>query len=337
MNILFRSFLICTLVLLLASPIFAAGSNSVFLLDGWLEVTRAISTKSSFDCYGYGVSGVCGTTGAISEKGGENGQLQTMVTLTFRNAGTADRTGIIATESLSIVPEGAKLWFSQEPDTFDGRGAAWSVGDLKAGQSKSVSYSFAATFSEGAEGRIPQTKISTAPLSVSISAPSSVKVGEIVAVSLRTQTGQPVSDATILVSGPDGSSYSIKTNIQGKASFVASRSGFHTYSVSNCRLLSMVSTNALEKELPAPIVGAASAADSGIVPAIIGVLPIIAGLFVVAVILLIAYNFIAASRSREQDDSPLQPNPRQPEPLQPASPSQASPMSYTQKFSFAES
>jgi hypothetical protein len=157
-------------------------------------------------------------------------------------------------------------------------------------------------------------------------------VGGTLTIWLKSQEGRPIAGAKVLVDYPDGTRQAVKTDATGAASLEASRKGSYTYSVEGYRLYQLSSTIAEEaapeggQQVPA----AASAADEGLLPGIMAVLPVFAGLFAAAVVVLLAYNFFFTRREDEYADGPA---PQLAE--QQAQPSPG--MTYSQNFSFGAS
>jgi len=162
-------------------------------------------------------------------------------------------------------------------------------------------------------------------------APSRLPMNGTLTLSLKSSEGKPISGARILVNYPDGTRQGVKTDASGTASITASRKGSYTYSVEGYKLSQIVSTVAYDpKEEEAAIPAtAAAAADTGLLPGIIGALPVLAAIFAVAVVMLIIYNFLAAKREEDESAGPA---PQLAEQQAQAMPS----VNYTQKFSFAQ-
>ena len=320
---------------LLASSVFADTYRNSYVVDNWLEVTRTVQNAELVPCMVNGITGVCGATGAV-QTGKTSITAQTTVNLVFKNIGTADREDVTVSESLSLIPRGAQAKFSPVVFYSDGSVATWSIGSLPAGQSKTVSYSFLASLQADALEKFPQPTIQARPLEVVLSAPDSSTVGEPIGVTLKSVSGQPVSGATIYVVSPEGSSQAINTGRTGTANFAASKEGYYTYNVAGYRLVRIASTyvaiaKAANQTSNLPVAAAATV-DGGIAQALMSMLPIAAAMFVMAIILLLVYNFLSA---REEDDGSTGAPPAQASEAQGASPQGAS-LVYTQKFSFAE-
>jgi len=316
-------------MLLLISVPFAETYSRTYVSDGWLEVTRTLDVGLAGDCplSQVGISDVCANSGA--RQSGSAGAVSTLVTLSLKNIGTIDRNYVNVGESLSYVPAGADISFSPSPSQFDGRQAVWEIAELKRGEARNVTYRFGATVSEAAVGRIPDAAAIAAPSTVMLFAPSKVPVNSTLTLSLKSLDGKPVSGARIVVDYPDGSRQSVRTGSTGTASLIATRIGSYTYSAEGYRLYQLASTiaydkNAAEAEVPST---AASASDEGILPAILGALPIFAGIFAAAVVALIVYNFLSARREEEDSSEPA------PQLAEQQAKSGAG-MNYSQKFSF---
>ncbi|MFA6214341.1 MAG: carboxypeptidase-like regulatory domain-containing protein [Candidatus Micrarchaeia archaeon] len=316
-------------VLLLAAMPFAESYSRTYVSGGWLEVTRTLYEANAGECplLGAGISDVCANSGATQS--GEGGAIFTLATLSLRNIGAIDRSMVSIGESLSYVPAGAAISFSPSPAQFDGRQAVWELPEIRRGETVNVTYRFGATVSEAAAGRIPDAAAIAAPSTVMLFAPSRVQLNSTLTISLKSLEGRPISGASIVVGYPDGSRQSVRTDSSGTASLAATRSGSYTYSADGYRLYQMASTiaydrNAEEEKAPAT---AASAADAGILPSVLGALPLFAGIFAAAVVALIIYNFLSARREEEDVSGPAPPLAEQQAKSDPG-------MSYTQKFTF---
>ena len=295
-----KSFALSLLVsmLLLVSMPFAENYSKKYVSDGWLEVTRALEVSNDGQCpLPVGISNVCSNSGA-----NQAGTAFTLVTLSLKNIGAIDKSNVSIGESLSYIPLGATISFSPSPSQFDGRQATWEIFELKRGETRNVTYRFGATVSEAAADRIPDAAATAAPSIVMLFAPSKVQANSTLTISLKSLEGRPITEAKIVVDYPDGSRQTVRTDNTGTASLMATRIGSYTYSVENYKLYQIVSTIAYDKNVvedKVPITSA-STADAGILPGILGALPIFAGIFALAVAALIAYNFLSARR--EEDD-----------------------------------
>ena len=324
-----KSFALIIGLFLLVSMPFAQSYSKTYVSDGWLRVTRTLEVGNSGECplSQVGISDVCANSGA--RQAGSPGTVFTLVTLSMKNVGSVDKTNVNIGESLSYVPSGAAISFSPSPSQFDGRQAVWEVLELKSGETKNVTYEFGATVSEAAVGRIPDAAAIAAPSTVMLFAPSRVPLNSTLTISLKSLEGRPITGAKIVVEYPDGSRQAVRTDASGTVSLVATRVGSYTYSAEGYKLYQLVSTigydkNAEEAKVPAT---AASAADAGILPSILGALPIFAGIFAAAVVALIVYNFLSA---RQEEDDVSEPAPQLAELLA----KNDSGPSYTQKFTF---
>ena len=316
-------------MLLLASMPFAESYSKKYVSDGWLEVTRTLEVGKAGGCQlsQIGVSDACTNSGA--KQAGSAGSVSTVVTLSLKNAGSIDRNYVNIGESLSYVPAGAAISFSPSPSQFDGRQAVWEITALSRGETKNVTYEFGATVSEAAVGRIPDAAAIAAPSTVMLFAPSKVPLNSTLTISLKSLEGRPIAGAKIVVDYPDGSRQAVRTDNSGTISLMATREGSYTYSAEGYKLYQLVSTiaydkSAAEEKVPAT---AASAADAGILPGIIGALPVLAGIFAAAVVALIAYNFLSARREEEDVSGPA------PQ-LAEQQAKNESGVNYSQKFSF---
>ncbi len=290
------SFIIC--IAILASASFAENYTQSYVADDWLKVTRLVSIGEGSGCTS--VTDACSATGALlPQLLAGNAGTSTAVLLTFENVGSVDRKEVQLTESTTYVPNGAQTVFDPLPAYNDGRAAAWAVGDMKKGDKFSVGYVYSAKADQADVDRIRKIAVKTSTENVVISAPQSVKVGEIVSVNARKESGSPVSGATITVTSPDGVSQYAKTDSGGTATFTASKEGFYTYSIGGYALVKLASTNAaIPVEVPA-MAAAAVATDGGILSSISGLLPALAAIFVIAVVALIAHNFFTSKKEDE--------------------------------------
>ena len=327
------SFVMC---ILLAASVLSAANYTARYTAGWLLVTRTIVQTDS-PCFGSGVSNVCMNDGAVYPPDDQYG-LATNVTLTVQNVGQIERNNISIGEDLSFVPPGAKLVFSPSTSSNNGQQAFWAIGSLQPNQSKSVGYAFSATLAQGMVQRIPEVSIVSQPVYVSLSAPRASTVGDTLSITLKTASGEPVPGATVYVMSPNGSRQSILTGQDGVATFTASTQGRYTYSVDGYQLQGPVSTSA---GLPAPSpITAAAVGGTGLLSSLAGILPVLAAIFVIAVVALIIYNFFA-SRGEEDDEAYARPQPGAPatawpppQPIQ-STPSAPAQPAYTQSFSFS--
>ena len=316
-------------MLIFVSMPFAESYSKKYVSDGWLEVTRTLDVGRAGQCplSQIGISDVCANSGA--KQAGGTGSVFTLVTLSLKNIGSIDRNYVNIGESLSYVPSGAAISFAPSPSRFDGRQAVWEVLELKQGETKNVTYEFGATVSEAAVGRIPDAAAIAAPSTVMLFAPSKVPVNSTLTISLKSLEGRPITGAKVVVGYPDGSRQTVRTDNSGTVSLIATHIGSYTYSADGYKLYQLVSTIAYDKnatENTVPIT-AASAADTGILPGIMGALPIFAGIFAAAVIALIAYNFLSARREEEDGSGPA------PQLAEQQVKSESG-MNYSQKFSF---
>jgi hypothetical protein len=311
-------------LLLLSSLLAAESYSSTSVVDGWLEVQRTSVSLPPGSCSPDSVTDACANTGAI--QGQASPRESTKVSLKFRNIGTDTHDSVQAEESLSYVPNGVAVSFSPKPFSYDGRKALFALGDFAPGQAKEVSFSFGATLSEGAFERIAPTSITAGTPSASLSAPFKSQVGSTMTIYLRSDRGEPVGNALVTIHFPDGKARDVLTNPQGKVSFVATRAGFYTYSVSGYLLSDIVSTRveeAAQDEIPK---AAAASADGGLLPSLFGALPTVAGVFAFLVVVLLIYNFFRSRREESEYDQPQQAY------AQPQKPAQ--PQVYSQTYSF---
>jgi hypothetical protein len=315
------------ILLLLSATLFSETYSNSYSLGGYLQVTRTVETGLSGSCplMPQGISDACAHSGA--NQASLNSTKATRVTLSVKNIGEQGRNGLSISESLSFVPTGTEISFSPQPSQFDGRQSVWEIPSLNMGETRNLTYEFDADVSEAAVGRIPDVAVAAEPPAGVLYAPSRLLINGTLTLTLKTPEGRPISGAKIAVGYPDGSVQLVRTGITGTASLVASRKGVYTYLVEGYTLSQIVSTLVDDKaaEAQSPVV--ASAADAGIFSGIIGVLPIFAAVFALAVVVLIAYNFLTARREEEDSYSPAPQLAEQQE-------QQKQGVSYTQNFSF---
>lgn len=293
------------------------------IMDGWLNVTRTIEMNSSTpSCIAIGFTGACGNVGAAA--GNISNTALTSVTILVENIGQLDRDDLVVIESLSFVPQGAKLSFYPPAQSYDGGKASWSLGALKIGESKNISYSFSARLSSGAAGRIPDAEVGATPVGLVLSAPDGAYTGGKITLFLRTEDGPAMHGAEITVGTPGGTQMRLLTNNDGIATFYAANDGNYAYSVDGYELEGGTSTAVKPKPVAEMPAVAAAAIDTQIVSAIVKVLPMLAAVFAVAVVMLFAYNFIYARKEKVQETQAAEP------PQGPSGPV------YTQKFSFGD-
>jgi|GEM_PF-975804 len=319
---------------------FAASYDGTSVVGGWMKVTRHVSVEESSGCTS--MTGACSATGAILPASiGSPGGF-TSVTLAFENVGLTDRKNVAVTEGLMHVPEGAVIAYEPLPTSTDGRSATWAIGTLAQNERKAVRYNYTAKTDEKEVAGIPDVEASSAVPGVFISAPSSAKAGERIAIVAKGEANQPLSGAKITINGPDGSNQYARTDAQGSAAFVADKDGFYTYSIDGYSLAKLAST---EVSKPAvPLAAAAAVPDNGIFSSLAGLLPTLAAIFVVAMVALVAYNFFAAKQEEEPyyppqgAQQPQRPMPRPPEALGSnagtRTESAGSPITYSQQYSF---
>ncbi|MFA4982801.1 MAG: hypothetical protein WC588_01160 [Candidatus Micrarchaeia archaeon] len=277
----------------LASP---QAYSSEYLADGWLKITRQVVVNDAQGCLGGGITGGCSATGAVSPSvSGAGVPFSTVVRLTVTNSGPVERRGIEISESLSHIPEGARVEYSSAMPSIAGRLATWQIASLQPGESRNFSYSYSAAAREGQISRIPPVQVKAEPEKVSLSAPAESSVGGRISVRISSASGSPITGARVRVHYPDGTSQLVATDKGGIASFTASREGFYTYTVEGYSILSLSSTEVRKGQPEVPVL-AAAATDSGMLPAITSLLPILLGIFVVSVAMLMAYNFFSAKR-----------------------------------------
>jgi len=308
---------------------------SEYLADGWLKVTRTITVNDMAGCTGSAITGSCSDTGAAPPSAyvsGPNAGFSTRVVLAITNIGPVERSGIDLAESLSHVPNGANVVYSPTP-LLDGRLATWHIPSLRSNESLNVSYSYSAAAREGQINRIPSVMVTAEPASAVLSATEKGEVGSRIILKLSSISGMAMPGVGVRVNYPDGSSQLVATDKSGTASFIAGNEGFYTYTVEGYSVVSLASTEV--KARPMPPIAAAAVADPGMLSFMFSLLPMLAGIFAVAIVMLVVYSFFSAKR---EDESSYAPPAKQAQAASPvvASGDTQSKMSYSQNFSFAE-
>ena len=326
------SFVLAIVLLLAAAS--AENYTQTYVADGWLKVTRFITSDTGSSCTS--VTDSCAATGALlPELLGKQSGPSTAVILTLENIGS-ERNDIQFTESLAEVPDGAAMAFEPQPAYSDGRSATWTFPSMKTGDEATLKYEYAAKAGASDVAKIPEAEVKTQSSDISLEAPSSVKIGERVFISAKTSDGQPLAGAIVTITYPDGTSQQAKTDEAGTAAFTAGKTGFYTYSIEGYTLSKLASTEAVQPELP-PAAAAAVSTDSGMLSALSGALPVLAGIFVIAVVALIVHNFFT---SRKEDEYGAAPEPPMQLHEQGAAPQQPAPSpsvigtTYSQQYTF---
>ena len=315
-------------MLLAASVAFADTASQQYTAGDWLKVTRTIENAGEPLCLdSHGITDACAAQGSIQPNEGTAGASTTKVTLSAENIGSIERRGVDITEDISYVPAGAQINFDPAPTTSTGRTVTWSVDSFPAGSTETITYTITARLSPLSLSALPDIGVSAEPALLSLSAPDSVNAGERATVSVQGANGNPIPNAIVVVTYPDGIKHPIRTDATGTAKFTAKDQGTYTYSIDGYGTTSAVSTEAapLQQVPTAPV---AAAQDTGLATTIMGVLPIIAALFAIAVIGLILYNFIT---SRREDEDYM---PETPAAGSAGTPSSTAGMTYSQNFSF---
>ena len=310
--------------------------QSEYLADGWLKVVRTITVSDMAECSGNAITGVCSNTGATipsSYISGANVGFATSIMLEIANVGPVERQGIELSESLAHVPNGANVVYSPVP-SLDGRLAVWQIGSLQSNESVNVSYIYAAMAREGQINRIPPVSVTAEPAKAVLFATENGKVGDRITLKLNSVLGSPMPGVAVRVNYPDGSSQRVATDKSGTASFIAGKEGFYTYTVEGYSVVSLASTDVKSAQVPA-IAAAAVTQDKGMASTIFSLLPILGGIFVVAIVVLIVYNFFSVKR--DDDASYVPPTKAEHEAAPRADQDTKQPSTlYTQNFTFAE-
>lgn len=311
-------------IILLAAFAFAAETyTSEYAAGDWLKVTRTSTLAGEPLCLdSYGVTDACASSGSIQPNQGTS-STDTKVELSVENVGAVDRTGVDLSEDLSYVPTGARITYGTQPSSSDGRIVKWSLGSLAKGATLKLSYVISARIPPATLSSIPDVAVAADPALLSLSAPESMKAGEKATVTVE-KNGKPIPNAIVVVTYPDGVRHPLRSDLYGVVKFTAADEGKYTYSLEGYSVETPVETEVgpLEAVPAAPV---AAAVDTSLAGSIMGVLPILAALFAIAVIALILYNFFT-SRREEDEYMPQQPSA--------STPSSGAGMAYTQKFSF---
>ena len=318
-----RAFVFVTIILIAASAVFAETITSQYVAGDWLSVTRTVTSTADDDiCLdSHGITDACAAGGAIQPNYGTT-STKTQVTLSVENVGPVDRTGVDLTEDLSYVPAGAKTTFSPLPSSSDGRSATWTMGTLAKGAIQQFTYEISARVPPATLSAIPDVAVAADPAVVSLEAPYTIKSGEKVSAVVKSAAGKPLSNTIVIVTYPDGIKHPLRSDIYGMIKFTAADEGTYKYSLEGYSLSEEASTEA-EPVQQIPSAPVAAAVDTGLASSIMGVLPILAAIFAIAVIALILYNFFTSRRADEDEYLPSN------APAQPG-------MAYTQKFTFGQ-
>ena len=322
-----RAFVLVAIILLAAAAFAAESYTSEHAAGDWLQVTRTSTLAGEPLCLdSYGVTDACASPGAIQPNAGTTTS-DTKVELLVENIGELDRTGVDLSEDLSYVPTGARIDYSTQPTSSDGRIVKWSLGTLAKGATLKLSYVISARIPADKLSTIPDVAVAADPALLSLSAPDSLKAGEKATVTVE-KNGKPIKNAIVIVTYPDGVRHPLRSDLYGVVKFTAADEGKYTYSLEGYSVEKPVATEVgpLEAIPAAPV---AAAVDTSLAGSIMGVLPFLAALFAIAVIALILYNFLT-TRREEEEYVPQQPASYS----QPASPDAQAGMAYTQKFSF---
>ena len=326
------SFVLAIVLLLAAAS--AENYTQTYVADGWLKVTRFITSDTGSSCTS--VTDSCAATGALlPELLGKQSGPSTAVILTLENIGS-ERNDIQFTESLAEVPDGAAMAFEPQPAYSDGRSATWTFPSMKTGDEATLKYEYAAKAGASDVAKIPEAEVKTQSSDITLEAPSSVKIGERVFISAKTSDGQPLAGAIVTITYPDGTSQQAKTDGAGTAAFTAGKTGFYTYSIEGYTLSKLASTEAVQPELP-PAAAAAVSSDNGRLSALSGALPILAGIFVIAVVALIVHNFFTSRKEDEYGAAPEPPMQLHEQGAAPQQPAQAPSVigtTYSQQYTF---
>ena len=312
-------------IILLAVCAFAAESyTSEYVAGDWLKVTRTSTLAGEPLCLdSYGVTDACASPGSIQPNQGTS-STDTEVEILVENVGPVDRTGVDLSEDLSYVPTGARITYNVQPSTSDGRIVKWSLGTLAKGATLKLSYVISARIPPATLSAIPDVAIAAEPALLSLSAPDSIRAGEKATVTVE-KNGKPIPNAIVVVTYPDGVKHPLRSDLYGVVKFTAADEGKYTYSLEGYSVEAPVETEVGPTET-VPAAPVAAAVDTSLAGSIMGVLPILAALFAIAVIALILYNFFTSRREEDEYVPSQQPSTTSQQP--------STGMAYTQKFSF---
>ncbi|MBS3069439.1 hypothetical protein J4441_03685 [Candidatus Micrarchaeota archaeon] len=264
--------------------------EATYEIDG-LRITRSLENSQ--------VSSVSAITGAATYS------YSASVRITITNTGQFAKENIRIADTVSYVPSGAKLIFSSQP-YLNATTATWSIGSLLPSAQYLIYINASGKIDEAAFSQLPSPIVSFSLPQARLTAPKESSAGGRITISLSNTQGQPIEGATLFVLGPNGESLSLKTDQQGKASYVPRAAGFYTYSSEDFSLPSMlVSTNAKAALPTAPPAAGAITPESN-VPEI---LPFALGLAVLAAIAFAIYVLFAPRNANdEQPYSSLPPS-----------------------------
>ncbi|MEM2137468.1 MAG: hypothetical protein QW568_00070 [Candidatus Anstonellaceae archaeon] len=294
--------ILLSLLLLLSALPLAFSSVSSYTIANWLSVSMDVQYLQVAGCAG-SVTGACGSTGAILPSSGPSGT--TTVTLSLKNTGPADRKGVEISQDLSFVPQGSKISYEPAPSSSQGQ-VVWKLGSMKKGGSAKLSYSFNAKIA--AESQIPQISAKSLPPQATITAPQLAKPGEKLEIYAKSPSGSPLAEVGITITFPDGTSKKATTDSNGKTSIVASKEGFYTYSIDGYALSRLSSTEVKKPQEAVPVAAASAAGlPAKVVSFLSSLAPLLAAIFVTAVVVFILYGFI--TQKKEPGHAPLQEEP----------------------------
>jgi len=293
-----------SLLLLLSALPLAFSSVSSYTVANWLSVSMDVQYSQGTGCAG-SVTGACGSTGAILPPSGPSGT--TTVTLSLKNAGQTDREGVEISQDLSFVPSGSQVSFANAPSASSQSEAAWGLGSMKKGESKTIAYSFGAKLA--AEPQIPRISAKSSPPQATITAPQSAKPGEKLEIYAKSPSGSSLAGVEIAITFPDGTSKKATTDPSGKAIITASKEGFYTYSVEGYALSGLSSTEVKKPQEAVPVAAASAGLPAKVVSFLSSLAPLLAAIFVAAVVVFILYGFITQKKEPGHAPSQEEPSP----------------------------
>jgi hypothetical protein len=222
--------------------------------------------------------------------------------LRLENIGNLTRRNLTIYETLTYIPEGAKLSFETSPIYSSGREVRWTVEVFNKSEVKVFAYNFSAYLNSGNIDYIQFPKITIKPLNTFIQAPSTAYLNDTIFISVFTEDGKPLSDAQVSIIMPDGKSQILKTDKEGKISFSALKEGFYTYVLNKYNQTFFPSTKVKEKESSQPIAASTTTEKKEEQFNPLASLPIIIGIFIVFFMIFVLYNFLLSKK--EEGESP---------------------------------
>ncbi len=243
------------------------------------------------------------------------------LTLEVKNTGPVALENIKITADLSPI-EGI-LEFSPPASLVAPRTPMWELSTLAPGESRVLSAKLSGARAVELLSSIPAPTVSFSAQKVRLDAPQYAQVGERYTLILTSSSG-PVPGAQITITSPSGKETMATTDQNGRASYFPQENGHYTYLVLDYPMESYPATVAQGEEiqLPPPTAGA-SIPQPGFELNIGGIVPIIFGLLLLAVVAFAVLSFGSQPREEPQasaqQQSYVQPSPQtqQGQPLNP--------------------